>query len=321
MNDLIRSEKFEIDVLDESLYSFDIHNFGSRFFVKSQEILFERISRQLEKSPSFWDFLRSIKPVEALEAQMSHYGEEMYKKGEWFLKYSKTKNGLIPMLTDKSGSFVEQLVLKAKTTSPELVNSLNNLSMQTQLGQLVDQMNTLNNSIHRVELGQRDDRIGLVYSARQQYIEAVSMSNIEFQAQAFLNAARTANDARFQMMQSTRSNIEQIIGNTASKKEKIELSNNVRESMQMINEATELCVITYSTIGETKPMIAALKSYKVFIEQTFLSVRSDGLTTFQKLHQNWHGSDNEWLLMPGKLVKKLDDIILLKLDSKVLVED
>lgn len=321
MDELIKTEYTEIDVLDGSIYNYDKSDLSLTLFKKSQAILMDKVINHIEKSPAFFNFLNSIDTIELFDINVSNTAREMYEKGEWILKYSKTKDGFLPTLCDRTGKFIEQVTLNPKEVSPELLSALTNLSMQQQIGQLIQQIETLNNSIQRIERGQRDDRIGLFYSARQQYIEAISMSNYELRSQALLNVTHTANDARFQLMQTMKSDIDQILNNNKIKKsERDELSNNVRESMQYINESTGLCVISFSALGETKPMLSALKSYQCFIEQTLLAEGNKGLTKAQELHQNWNGSDNEWLQIPEKIVKKLDETIRNKTKSPVLIE-
>jgi len=321
MSEVIKTIATEIDVLDKSLYNYDKSDFALALFEKSQSVLMDKVTRLIEMSPAFAHFLKSIKPTQVFDVNMSNTAKEMYRKGDWLLKYSKTKDGLIPILCNKAGKFIEFVTLNPKNISPDLSGALTNLSMQQQLGQLMDQIERLSNSIQRIERGQRDDRISLFYSARQQYIEAISMSNYDLQSQALLYAAHTANDARFQLMQTMRSDVEQIVNNKKLKKnERDELSNNVREAMQYINEATGLCVISYSALGETKPMLAALKSYQCFIEQTLLSKSKNDLTKAQELHRNWNGSDNEWLKIPQIIVDRLDEVIMGNNESPVLIE-
>jgi tetratricopeptide (TPR) repeat protein len=321
MNELIIDKPMGIDVLDESLYSYSDSDLSLLFLEQSQNILKERVLEMIKKSPAFVKFLESLKMVEVFDVNMSKTAKEMYESGKWTLKYSKTKDGLIPTLSDESGKFVEQVTLNPKDIAPNLSDALTNLSLQQQLGQLMEQMKTLNNSIERIEIGQRDDRLGLYYSARQQYIEAISMSNETLQSHALLNTVNTANNANHQLMQSMRSEIEQIVRNKKLKKnERDKLSTNVRNTLRYINETTELCVISYVALGENKSMLASLKSYQCFIKQTFLNEREDKLKTYQKLHQNWNGTDNEWLQIPEQIVDRIDKQILVHTGSPVLLE-
>jgi len=303
-------KSFQIDVLNEKIYNYDNPEYFSTFFESSQSMLINETKKLIEKSPAFINFLKSLEKTEYFKANMSKKAEELYKSGELFLKYSKDKDGLLPTLYDKSGKFKEQVVLNPKQVSPDLLDSMTSLSMQIQLAQLMEQIQSMNNSIDRIERGQRDDRIGLYYSARQQYIESISMKNDQLRTQGLLNSAKTANNARFQLMQTMKNDINEIIyRKKLSKKDRDKLSRNVRDEIRFINESTGICIMCFSAIGEIKPMLSALKSYQCYIQQVLISKTESGLTVAEELHRNWNGNDNEWLKMPGDIAIKLEEII------------
>lgn len=320
MNKYIKTTSTSIDILDKALYNYKKSDSALVLFDNSQSILKDRVIKLIWQSHAFKNFLKSLDNKQLFDVNMSKIAKEMYEKGEWFLKYSKSKDGFIPMLCDQTGKFKEQVTLNPKYISQNLSNALANLAMQQQLGQLMDQIEILSNSIQRIERGQIDDRIALFYSARQKFIEGISLSNPEWQAQALLNTIQTANDARYQLMQTMRSDIDQIINNNKMKKaKKDELSNNVRDAMWYINEATGLCVMCYSALGENKSMIATLLSYQCFIEQSLLAKINNETTIAIELHRNWNGTDNNWLEEPIKIVNKLDVLIKSKIESPILI--
>ena len=311
MDELIIIDTHNMDVLNPELYSEASYSTSMRIFESSQQVLMNKTSILLSQSPAYTSFLRSLKPSKILEANLTETAKEMLSKGEWLLKYSKTKNGFLPVLVDKSNNFVHQVTLTTKNVAPQLSESLNSLATQQQLAAVMQQLEVMNNSIQRIERGQRDDRIGLFYSARHQFIEATVMTDLALQEQALLNAAKTANDARFQLMQTMKSDIGEIVGNKKlSKKERDRLSDGVREAMRYINDSTGLCIAAFSALGQPKSMQAALMSYKCFIENTLLSKIAGGnMVTYEALHSNWAGNDNEWLSMPSKLVDTVTQAI------------
>ena len=322
MNDMFKVLESEIDVLDASLYDFEETDLSKVLFDKSKNILMKKAIGLIEKTPAFKEFLESLKVQQIFDVSMSKSAKELYEKGELVLKCSKKKNGLIPILFDRSGKFSEQVTLNTRDITPELSSALSNLAIQQQLGQLMDQMKLMNNTIQRIEIGQRDDRIGLYLSARQQFIEAMNIKDTSLQSQALLNSALIANNAKHQLMQSMRSDIKQIINNNSlGKKERDKLSDAVRSSMKYINETTSLCTMAYSALGEDKALLASLKNYQCFIEQTLLRKHTDGLLISEKLHQNWNGADNEWLKLPKKIVRNLEEQILVRAKSPVLIEN
>lgn len=321
MNEISVDQMLELDVLDDSLYDLDSSDLSLVLYEKSQNILMEKTKNLIEKSPVFIEYLEKMKPIEYFDVNMSNNAKELYEKGELILKYSKNKKGLLPTLSSLDGKFSEQVTLEPRLVTPELSSALTNLSMQYQLTQLMDQMKLMNQTIQRIEIGQRDDRLALYFSSRQQYIEAIAISNKELQSYALLNAVNVANNAKFLLMQSIRSDIEQIVHNSKlKKKERDKLSQNVRTSLKYVNEATGLCVMTYSGLGEDKPLLASLKSYQRFISQTLLKKEPDGLSIADKLHQNWPGADDKWLSMPKEIVDNLESQILIKAEVTGLIE-
>jgi len=322
MDDIMIIDTKDMDVLNSELYSDASKNLPMQIFESSQLVLMKKTSRLMTQSPAYISFIRSLKPSKIMEANLTETAKQMLDKGEWLLKYSKTKEGFLPVLVDKSNHFVHQVTLKTKNIAPQLSDSLNSLATQQQLAAVMQQLEVMNNSIQRIERGQRDDRIGLFFSARQQFIEATAMSNGALQEQALLNAAKTANDARFQLMQAMKSDVNEIIGNKKlSKKERDRLSDGVREAMRYINDSTGLCIAAFSALGEQKSMQAALMSYKCFIENTLLSdVDGGNMKAYEALHSNWAGNDNEWLSMPIKLVDTVETAILKTKNAKALEE-
>ena len=111
-------KNYEIDVLDESLYIYKDFDLSSEFYTESQKVLQASVLNMIEKSPAFTHFLKSLKPEVYFDVKMSKNAEEMYKCGKWVLKYSKSKDGLLPTLSDENGKFIEQVVLDPKKVSP-----------------------------------------------------------------------------------------------------------------------------------------------------------------------------------------------------------
>jgi hypothetical protein len=323
MEELIIIDAKGIDVLNPALYADTSNVLAVQLFESSQMILMNKTTRLMMQSPALSSFIQSIKPTKILEANISETAQQMLDKGEWLLKYSKTKDGFLPVLVDKSNHFVHQVTLKSKEIAPQLSDSLTSLATQQQLAAVMQQLEMMNNSIQRIERGQRDDRIGLFYSARQQFIEASVMSDGLLQEQALLNAAKTANDARFLLMQTLKSDVQEIINNKKlSKKERDKLSDGVRDSMRYINDSTGLCIAAFSALGEQRSVQSAMMSYKCFIENTLLcEVKGENLLVYEALHSNWAGSDNEWLSMPKNLVSTVDKAIQQAAQVVMIEED
>ena len=322
MNELIvNQQNYEIDVFDRSLYPFYKQSNVAIYSVV-QENSIKKITDALVKGNLIKEIISTnvtsdVKETASLlSANIDQYTQSMIDKGEWILKIKKDNTGFLPTLYDKSGNFAKQLSLENKeleigknTSGNNLGNSLSNLYLQQQMSEIIEQLENLNSTIQRVERGQLDDRIGLYLSAKQQFLEALNIENENLRQITLANAVKSANDARFQLMQSASSNVKLIVQPTKKKtKTTDELLNNIRESMQYVNEATQLCISAYSVHNEVKAQIAVLQSYQNFIETTFLE--KNGIrTNAEMLHTNWEGNDSGWLDFPKNLKSDIEKIV------------
>lgn len=318
---IIENFSKEVDVFDKSIYPF-YQKQNISIYRAVQKCSLKKLSNTIMKTIEINGVVKNNnsqetkKVVNVMAANIDEYTQKMIDSGEWLLQVSKTKQGFNPTLVDnKSKQYVTQLTLENKEISLELNNKKNNLDaslaelyLQQQMSEIMDQLEIINNTIQRVERGQLDDRIGIFLSAKQQFIEAMSVENETLQQLTLVNAIKDANKARFQLMQSAISNISCITQPTKKKMKVNEVDmvlDNIRESVAYINEATLLCLSAYSLQKENKAQIAVLNSYQAFIEKAFFTKVDEKYTNAQILHTNWGGSDSSWLEFP----KKIDNMI------------
>ncbi len=317
---LIPHKNYEIDVFDRSLFPFYKDNNLAIYSVVQdnsiRKITDTIIKGNLIKEITSTNVMSDVaEKAKFLSASIDPYTQSMIDKGEWILKIKKDSTGFLPTLYDKSGNFAKQLSLKNKEIdicksieSNNVGNSLSNLYLQQQMSEIIDQLEALNSTIQRVERGQLDDRIGLYLSAKQQFLEALNIENESLKQLTLANAVKSANDARFQLMQTVSSNIKLLFQTKKKTKEIDMILNNIRESMQYANESTQLCIAAYSIQNEEKAQIAILQSYQNFIDTAFLN-KNGSRTNAEMLHSNWEGSDNSWLEFPQKLKSNIEIII------------
>ena len=322
MSELTENQKnYEINVFDRSLFPFYKQN-NLSIYSAIQDNSIRKISDTLIKGSLIKEVVSSnvvsdiTEKANFLSAYIDPNTQSMIDKGEWILKIKKDSTGFLPTLYDKSGNFAKQLSLEnkeielGKTTEINNVgNSLSNLYLQQQMSEIIGQLEVLNSTIQRVERGQLDDRIGMYLSAKQQFLEALNIGNENLKQLTLANAVKSANDARFQLMQTVSSNIKLLLQSRNRKvKETDMLLNNIRESMQYVNESTQLCISVYSLYNEDKAQIAVLQSYQNFIDIAFLE-KNRGRTNAEWLHTNWEGKDSKWLDFPKKLKSNIEKIV------------
>lgn len=299
----------DVDLLSDELYRYDEAEFLAIPFANTQKEVWDYTVKKLQKLPAFIEFLQGLKPVEMFDASMSASARELYEKGELVLRAAKDGDGLIPILSDLNGKFVEQVRLNPKQMTPDLVSSLNNLAMQQQLGEVIERLEAINENLHSIEQGQRDDRIALSFSAKQKFIEALALDNNDVKRIALLEAANTANNARFQLMESMKSDIKQILS-TKNAQNRKRLLGSIRHSFSHINLATGIASAAYNALVEYRAMAVTLKGYQAFINQTLLARGiGAGPRVFELLHSWDSQADGMWLDQPLHLEAKIRTLI------------
>lgn len=341
----------EIDLFDKSLYPFyKKQSITSYESIQKSSLQKSSLNKIKELTLKGWQLEEIItsnsaeESVNLLTAVIDSHTQQMMDSGEWILNAVKDKLEFNSTLVDKSGKFVKQLTFENKEITSginknrtDINRFLSDLYLQQQMGEIIIQLGNIKKAINRVERGQIDDRIGIYLSAKQQFLESMNIENETIRQGMLINAINGANIARFQLMQYTISNINNITQpnkvtwidgivntvfdiNNATKSNQNdlkltdELLNNIRESMHNIIEATQLCISAYGVLGETKAQIDVLNSYQNFIESAFLQKANDQYTNAEILHSNWDGTDSDWL----KFLKELSNMANCKCGKTLL---
>lgn len=316
------------DVLDPAIYNHKDDN-SLALVQNSRNMFLAKANQQLAQSNEVRNFVKNARKKTVFGAKLSEKAQQMLREGKWEWKYSDAKEGYLPSLYNKAtGRIAEQVSVDISKVPADVTGNVANLALQQMVGQLMEVVQEMNNSVQRIERGQRDDRISLYQSAKQQYIEAISLSTSALQEYALLNAAKTANDASSALMETMKSDVRIIAANKVNKKEIDKLVENVFEAMKFINEATGLKVACYAALGEEKSLLATLKNYQVFTQQILLSPVSDdknALTGAEILHQNYNLKNkkdnvNKWLFFPKEIDKQVEKIIDSKTGPRNLIE-
>lgn len=294
------NDQHEVDLLADDLYLYEGDHFLAIPFANAEYEVWKRTVSILNNLPAFAAFLQSLSPQEVFDVSMSASAQELYAEGKLVLRAAKSGNGLIPVLADSSGRFVEQVRLNPKSITPDLATSLNSLSTQRQLAEIVSQLETMNESLRGIDQGQRDDRLALALSAKQKLIEAFAIEDSDTKRAALLSAVSTANDSRYQLMESMKSDVRQIV---QSKKDKVrnDCLRGIRQSFSRINLATGISVTAYNALGEERAMLVALKGYQSFISQTLLANYDEDHRACELLHSWDYESDGMWLRQPEEV--------------------
>ena len=320
-----------LDATDKSLYSFNGRGALTKLCEASDIMTFDRLLETVDG-----DFVRTaalkipalLKALEALSGQpefVAKLPKEARKKlasGEYSWLEAKDGSGLLPILRDATG-FSAQARLEEVTSRPDLMDSLVNVAQSNNLAMLADQINQLSDAVERIAAGQHFDRIARFYAARQLYIEAMSMTNPEHRQVALLNAAQIATEAAAALQQELKYELGSL-AKTKGLKQLKHSTETIAEGFTRLNDTVQISVFAYSALGERQALLASVRGYQCFIEDTLLSVPDkvgvanyEGVTLAEIMHSCSEQSDLDWRQVPVDIVATCERVIETEREARI----
>lgn len=272
-----------------------------------------------KETPSAINYIQSLNPQKVYDVVMSDEAKELFKKGALEFKERSDGLGVMPTLVDKAGQFGKQVALKERLIAPDKIPALNNMVVQQQLAQIINLLEEMNESLNDVLQGQQNDRIALYYSSQQQYIEALSVESPNLKELFLTNAIKTANDSRFQLMETAKYDIRfiskipisgfgQMVNTTSSKRIASNISK-IRFAFKAINDATGICAASYAQLDERHALLTSLEPYRQFIQSNLQVKEGSGETSaFEHLQLYDENADNMWIEKPKAVLGMLDKL-------------
>ena len=282
---LVRYEPPLLDVTDRSLYSFNRRSVLTKLSESSGAMAFDRLLRTASsdtlqaaasKIPALLKVFESMEGHTELIAKLSAEARQKLASGEWSWLFAKDGSGMLPTLRDEAKQWAEQVRLEEVTRHPELLDSLVNVAQSNNLVTLAEQINQLSDAVERIAAGQHLDRIARFYAARQLYIEAMSMTGPDHRRAALLQAAHVATEAAAVLQQELKCELTSL-ATTKGIKQLDRSTKRIADGFSYLNDTTQLSIFAYSALGEQRALVASIRSYQCFIEDTLLSV-PDGIS-------------------------------------------
>lgn len=273
------------------------------------------------------NLFKSSKPQQVFDASAkTDELQKLLKQGK--LKFGKLKDGtgLMPSLytteevtigdqTFKKGKMVSQVRLNIKDITPDMAQAINNVVVNQQLTRINAKLDEMNNNLGNIEQGQRNDRIGLVSSAVQLMKEALATKDETLKKLLIANAVSTANNARFQLMETLKTDRRNFINQIESKNILDKIKDNTKEidntmdkmrtAFYYINMSTSVSAQGYMFLEEKNAVLESICSYKDFINDIF--IKDDFMEELQSYDDK---SDNMWLEKPKEIYETLDDFTI-----------
>lgn len=292
----------------------------------------------LGNANAFVDLIKSFKPEEVFDVSIKDKVMNLYKNKKIDFVNLKDSSAFMPNLvakeivvidgkTYKPGQIVSQVKLNKRNITPDMANALNNYVVNQQLTKINAKLDEMNKSIGNIEQGQRNDRIALVYSAEEKMKEALSTKDETLKIRLIADAISTANDARFQLMETLKTDVRDVIVGTKATNpfEAIEVLvkgnaemtastiDKVRIAFFYINKSTSICAQGYMLLDEKGAMQKSIDVYKDFVNDMF--IKNDTMSQLQQYDKN---TDNMWLTKPKEIYETLDNFSIKCSDNLTL---
>jgi hypothetical protein len=252
--------------------------------------------------------------------KLSEQARKKLENGEWHWVLDKKKSGLLPVLKDGAEHWAEQVRIGEKTFRPDTLDSLMSLTQKNNLDALTEKIDYLTDVVEQIAAGQYNDRVAKFYGARQMFLEAISMSDPESQKIALLNAANSANDAIAALQQTIKYDLQALPDVKSDGKLKAKTAA-IARCFAVLNDSVQVSVNAYAALGENRSVLAAVRSYQCFMEQSWLAEihggKYDGETFAALMHSSHpiiEGAD--WRLLPAHICESCEAIIETERDTK-----
>ena len=228
-------------------------------------------------------------------AKMDEYVKELIDQGVY--RFVLDKNGeILPTIRDANG-FVKQVRLEEMTLAPNLVQSLNNLSLHAIMIQILDKIEYVGDAIRELHIELQNDRIALAESARDRLRQARLIQDAKLREYSMISAIQGATEAKRTLMRNFIQNMEYIRRNSQKNfvkmmRDKItdrDLSQKALDSLQalvFITNSVQVECEGYALLGEYEPCKECLEEFRRFIMDNKLTQRDTLIMINESSSQN-----------------------------------
>ena len=194
------------------------------------------------------------------------------------LKLVTSKDGNIyAQLRNSNGKFGERLPIKKEleesgVTVDELQMALQVKAIEEQLHKIVDVLENIDKKVKNVLQGQHNDRKGLFYSGLSLFIESKQIQDVKLKKEMIAQALKSLNDAKFQMIQEIRSEIEYLVTEQYKKSKRSTVTidekiSDIYKCYEVVYRASFVKAAIYQDCGEISAMLTAIDEYGRFIQR------------------------------------------------------
>ncbi len=234
---------------------------------------------------------KMAKKEKILVAKMDTYVKDLIDKGVY--RFTIDKQGeILPTIKDADG-FVKQVRLEEMTLTPELTNSLNNLTTHATMAQILEEIEYVGDAIRGLHIELQNDRIALAESTRDKLLLAAKIQDTKLREIAILNTVSSATEAKRILMRNFTENLQYIEEHTDKTDMQLFLEGKKGKDIpQKVSDAFQTLVsITntvqaecegYALLGEYESSKESLLQFREFITSNKL----DDKDTLLLLNEN-----------------------------------
>lgn len=147
------------------------------------------------KLPALAEVIGSLANKEhVMIAKMDSYVKDLIDKSVY--RFTIDKNGeILPTIRDADG-FVKQVRLEDMALTPNLTQSLNNLSTHAVMAQILDEIEYVGDAIREIHIELQNDRLAMAESSRDKLKQARLIQDAKLREVALLSVVNSATDAK-----------------------------------------------------------------------------------------------------------------------------
>lgn len=217
-----------------------------------------------------------------LVAKMDSYVKTLIDKGIYRFTIDK-KGEILPTIRDSEG-IVKQVRLEEMNLTPELANSLNNLTTHAAMAQILDEIEYVGDAIKGIHIELQNDRIALAESTRDKLLLASKIQDTRLREIAVLNAVDSATEAKRILMRNFAENLQYISENSGKNDVQLlmegkkgrdipQKASDAFQALISITNAVQIECQGYSILGEYESSKESLLQFRSFIKDNKLDER------------------------------------------------
>ncbi len=290
---LINITKSNIDVLDENLYCYDssVFSLSPAIQNRTSESLFSKVNKFMDLAPAAKKSLDYIKSKteytprldlipDEIKAALQNGNAEMIPCKDaseiFYLQIRTTVKGLV--INGKEygkNRKIKDIPIGSKAIPADVSGAMQCLSMQNQLNQISNSLKEISEACEmnfgRIIQGQRDDRLAKLLSSRSAFIQALALSDENLQKHMLIQSIRDANSARAELAYQIKSDISLLGSDKPLKAKEMEkIVDDINTAIVAMNNAVQISLYSYQTLGEHNAQLAVIKEHETFIKQVLL---------------------------------------------------